>query len=878
MDEGNLSFHEASPFQRPVEYDPTLARRLAQRQEAVAAVGREAGSRESLRKELGLSDDDDGDNCFAAHREARRADAYIVLDVELLRLRYLGCVRELQLVHARERRTIEQLARARQLAKSQSIIMWRTYTAKLQQKNNLVRKMLGALRKHALRHGPDIVTTGSVSSCAVLADVATTGHCVSTLGPINVPLREGTGGANESPRTHGCGLVTDHVLKCKMECYERENVLLRATVRHFGLELDGRKTKAEFLERCERCIARPVHPTKSIPKARERRKPLPNRSVPCEPRAKAERAKLRKAVRIAKAVKVKLAHANARQQQLEQQNQDLVVLLKNVRTHICAGDLTACRRAVRHFYGQASGGDGRATASSLPTPADKGAGAETALSTHSIEQPTLPSAGDPGTVPQRTLASSAPAAAPDLHGALQEAKTRVGKLEKQVEECRACQTSLEKENVELHGHAKEEATHRRELGAALHTIRSECRRLKIGTSAMRHTIRHELGRMKALHADTLNAVCASMQKLIGASNAVVANYRREKAERRRLFNVVQELRGNIRVFCRVRPLTAGESARGAASSSCVHFDDADDGTVTIVNPKNGRKRSWEFDKVFQPTANNSVIFDEVRELCTSILDGYNVCIFAYGQTGSGKTYTMEGPESDRGVNFRALSRIFENMKGAASDTLFDVSVSLLEIYNEEIRDLLAEQVGAKSLHVRQGRHGNVVPELTVVPVQSWREVSELMDMGYTNRATAYTSSNEHSSRSHCILNVAVASTNLATGQKTRGQLHLVDLAGSERMRKSGVSGQRMKEALNINKSLSALGDVIQSRVNKTNHVPFRNSTLTHLLQDSLSKDSKTVMIVQVSPSRFHVDESFSSLNFAARAKSAELGRSTGMRR
>ena len=820
-------------FQRPVQYDPTLARRLA---DSTGHGCREVRGRENLRQELGLSDDDDGDadkrnSIYDAlsRREIEGKKGSLAQYVQLLQLRYLGCVQELQLVHARERRATEQLSRARQLAKSQAIIMWRTYAAKLAQKNKVVREILDRIRRHTRRHCSQSGTAG-FPSCAG-------GLFTDSDAPRRSSVALGSYGV-ETPRSSRCGLVTDHLLARKLEGFERENVLLRATVRKFGAVAERRRNLPSSIGR-EKHMA--PHP--------DEQSALLSRCASSESRAKAERAKLRKAVRIAKAVKVKLAHAIARQKQLEVRNRTLNLLLQKVRAHSSAGDFVSCRKLLQSD-GELGGGC-QGTVHNTPRQ----------LCNTVSSRVNEPSTRNDNAREPREQA-----------GALSVAKVTIRALEKQLEESRDREDSLRKENQTLRAHVRQHMDIRRELRGKLTAVQEGAHLLNVETSAMRESIRLELGRMEAAQLRTVEAVCASMKKLAGASNLVVANYRREKSERRRLFNVVQELRGNIRVFCRVRPLTTGESARGAVAASCVHFDDDDDGTVTIVNPKSGRKRSWEFDKVFRPAANNAAIFCEVRELCTSILDGYNVCIFAYGQTGSGKTYTMEGPESDRGVNFRALSRMFEIMDTASGDTKFDVTVSLLEIYNEEIRDLLAEEVGAKSLHVRQGRHGNVVPELTTVPVHSWDDVFERMKAGYRNRATAYTSSNEHSSRSHCIVNVAVTSTNVATGQKTHGQLHLVDLAGSERVRKSGVSGRRMKEALNINKSLSALGDVIQSRVNKSNHVPFRNSTLTHLLQDSLSKDSKTVMIVQVSPSRFHVDESFSSLNFAARAKSVELGR------
>jgi len=181
-------------------------------------------------------------------------------------------------------------------------------------------------------------------------------------------------------------------------------------------------------------------------------------------------------------------------------------------------------------------------------------------------------------------------------------------------------------------------------------------------------------------------------------------------------------------------------------------------------------------------------------------------------------------------------------------------------------------VGSKKLEIRQGPQGNYVPDLTIVPVESLDEVLELMRLADQNRSSSCTNMNEHSSRSHLMLTVYVNSLNKISQTRTNAKLNLIDLAGSERIDKSGAVGQALKEAQNINKSLSALGDVIAARANKNGHVPFRNSTLTYLLQDCLSGDSKTLMFVCISPVSFNSDESYCSLNFAQRARSVELGR------
>eukprot|EP00946_MAST-07B_sp_MAST-7B-sp1_P004892 g4892.t1 len=235
---------------------------------------------------------------------------------------------------------------------------------------------------------------------------------------------------------------------------------------------------------------------------------------------------------------------------------------------------------------------------------------------------------------------------------------------------------------------------------------------------------------------------------------------------------------------------------------------------------------------------------------------------------------MEGPESDRGVNFRALQRLFTLVHERSSEFEYDIEVSLLEIYNETIRDLLVKNQEKKLEIKRDPNKGMFVPGLTRVKCVSHEDVLALMAHGYTNRAVAGTDMNEHSSRSHCALSVFVTSRSLIDGRATRGKMHLIDLAGSERLSKSGAEGQRKKEAQAINKSLSALGDVIQARKEKQKHVPYRNSTLTYMLQDSLAGNSKTLMIVQASPVDYNASETNATLNWGQRARAVELGKAS----
>ncbi|KAH0919994.1 hypothetical protein HID58_027654 [Brassica napus] len=296
----------------------------------------------------------------------------------------------------------------------------------------------------------------------------------------------------------------------------------------------------------------------------------------------------------------------------------------------------------------------------------------------------------------------------------------------------------------------------------------------------------------------------------------------------------------------------------------------------IVMSNGFPKKSFKFDSVFGPNASQADVFEDTAPFATSVIDGYNVCIFAYGQTGTGKTFTMEGTQDNRGVNYRTLKNLFEIMKERENRYSYEISVSVLEVYNEQIRDLLVpasqNASAAKRFEIRQVNEGSHhVPGLVEARVSTMEEVWDVLKTGSNARAVGKTTANEHSSRSHCIHCVMVKGENLLNGECTKSKLWLVDLAGSERVAKTEVQGERLKETQNINKSLSALGDVIYALANKSSHIPFRNSKLTHLLQDSLGGDSKTLMFVQISPNEKDNSETLCSLNFASRVRGIELG-------
>ncbi|KAG3257177.1 kinesin family member C3, transcript variant X3 [Ictidomys tridecemlineatus] len=401
------------------------------------------------------------------------------------------------------------------------------------------------------------------------------------------------------------------------------------------------------------------------------------------------------------------------------------------------------------------------------------------------------------------------------------------------------------------------------LQPALRTLTNDYNGLKRQVRGFPLLLQEALRSVKAEIGQAIEEVNTNNQELL-------RKYRRELQLRKKCHNELVRLKGNIRVIARVRPVTK-EDGEGPEATNAVTFDPDDDSVIHLLHK--GKPVSFELDKVFSPWASQQDVFQEVQALITSCIDGFNVCIFAYGQTGAGKTYTMEGTPENPGINQRALQLLFSEVQDKASDWEYTITVSAAEIYNEVLRDLLGREPQEK-LEIRLCPDGSgqlYVPGLTEFQVQSVEDINKVFEFGHTNRTTEFTNLNEHSSRSHALLIVTVRGVDCSTGLRTTGKLNLVDLAGSERVGKSGAEGSRLREAQHINKSLSALGDVIAALRSRQGHVPFRNSKLTYLLQDSLSGDSKTLMVVQVSPVEKNTSETLYSLKFAERVRSVELG-------
>ncbi|XP_069466427.1 kinesin-like protein KIF17 [Ambystoma mexicanum] len=284
-------------------------------------------------------------------------------------------------------------------------------------------------------------------------------------------------------------------------------------------------------------------------------------------------------------------------------------------------------------------------------------------------------------------------------------------------------------------------------------------------------------------------------------------------------------------------------------------------------------KQFTFDGAYYVDQCTEQIYNEIAyPLVEGVTEGYNGTIFAYGQTGSGKSFSMQGipdPPTQRGIIPRAFEHIFESIQ-CAENTKFLVRASYLEIYNEEIRDLLGEDTKQKLELKEHPEWGVYVKALSMHTVHSVSECEQIMEIGWRNRSVGYTLMNKDSSRSHSIftINMEICSVDDKGKDSLRaGKLNLVDLAGSERQSKTGATGERLKEATKINLSLSALGNVISALVDgKCKHIPYRDSKLTRLLQDSLGGNTKTLMVACLSPADNNYDETLSTLRYANRAK------------
>uniref|UniRef100_A0A803K2I0 Kinesin-like protein n=1 Tax=Xenopus tropicalis TaxID=8364 RepID=A0A803K2I0_XENTR len=330
---------------------------------------------------------------------------------------------------------------------------------------------------------------------------------------------------------------------------------------------------------------------------------------------------------------------------------------------------------------------------------------------------------------------------------------------------------------------------------------------------------------------------------------------------------------SVRVVVRCRPMNSKELAAGYERVVDV---DVKLGQVAVKVHKgaaNELPKTFTFDAVYDSNSKQVELYDETfRPLVDSVLLGFNGTIFAYGQTGTGKTYTMEGVRIDpekRGVIPNSFEHIFTHISRSQNQQYL-VRASYLEIYQEEIRDLLSKDQSKRLELKERPDTGVYVKDLSSFVTKSVKEIEHVMNVGNQNRSVGATNMNEHSSRSHAIFMITIECSQIGLDGENHirvGKLNLVDLAGSERQTKTGAQGERLKEATKINLSLSALGNVISALVDgRSTHIPYRDSKLTRLLQDSLGGNAKTVMVANIGPASYNVEETLTTLRYSNRAK------------
>jgi len=493
----------------------------------------------------------------------------------------------------------------------------------------------------------------------------------------------------------------------------------------------------------------------------------------------------------------------------------------------------------------------------------------------------------------------------DLQRDLRSSESDCDKLRDAVAEEQA---ALQKRSEALERTGGQLASAREELSTAnaeLATLREKSKRLSAGKreleleyrSYKEHNCTSNAAQMQAITelkvtVDKLTQKVESTQMELGVKSTETAEHQGSirrlehmlamaETSRRELHNTIQELRGNIRVLCRVRPCPK------EAPSAVAQVEDS---KVSLAH--GGENYPFAFDKVFGPSAGQEDLFSEVSGLIQSALDGYKVCIFAYGQTGSGKTYTMQGGSepSSWGLIPRSLRQIFkasEDMR--AKGWQWTLKASFMEVYNEVLRDLLRDDSAAGNRGSGGGggasgtatpqchtiKHdadwGMMVTNMTCIPVDSMEQINALMAKAAKLRAVGSTDMNSVSSRSHSVFTLYLSGSNRDLNSELRGCLNLVDLAGSERLDRSGAVGDRLKETQNINRSLSSLADVFAAKAEGRAHVPFRNSKLTHLMEPCLSGHGKTLMAVNVGPEAGNSHETLCSLRFASQVSQCTTG-------
>ncbi|XP_063378735.1 kinesin-like protein KIF18A isoform X2 [Cydia fagiglandana] len=343
---------------------------------------------------------------------------------------------------------------------------------------------------------------------------------------------------------------------------------------------------------------------------------------------------------------------------------------------------------------------------------------------------------------------------------------------------------------------------------------------------------------------------------------------------------------NIKVVVRVRPLNEREKA----ANNRVVVDVVDD-TMLVFDPKEemrpffyqgvqqptknvlrrvNKELKFVFDNVCGQTATNKDIFElTTKDVLASLMEGYNCSVFVYGATGAGKTFTMIGSKENPGITYLTMEHLFYTIHSFEKEREFDIGVSYIEVYNENVFDLL--KPSKTPLQLREdSKYGVMVAGMTLENINTARELLNMLENGNKNRTQHPTDANAESSRSHAVFQVYIKMRYKTSGQARVVKLSMIDLAGSERASATGCSGERFKEGANINRSLLSLGNCINKLADGSSYIPYRDSKLTRLLKDSLGGNCKTVMIANISPAAASYEDTYNTLKYAARANKIQL--------
>ena len=368
------------------------------------------------------------------------------------------------------------------------------------------------------------------------------------------------------------------------------------------------------------------------------------------------------------------------------------------------------------------------------------------------------------------------------------------------------------------------------------------------------------------------------------NNKLTENLEKERSLRRKIHNRYMYLRGNMRIMCRLRPFLPNEIKGKKSQMETILINN----DMVVINEGNKIPKMFEFDYVFDEHSKQEDIYEEVSLLIQSMIHGNNICIMSYGQTCTGKTYTVQGKSNNKGIASRAVKELFEiidnlirknnnsqknknNLENGYSPTQTGApyfikskfNMTIIEIYNEQIFNLLEEST--PKLTIYEDSQGNlIIPDLSPINISNFEEANKLFILAEKFRHISSTEFNERSSRSHCIFSFNIKLTD-NENNIIRSTLHVIDLAGSERITKSQTNNEKLKkEALSINLSLHSLSNVLYSIANKSNHIPYRDSKLTHFLKDSLNDNYNIILFLHISPNVKDLSETVSTLQFGER--------------